>query len=162
MAAKIKLQADHAMFWTSVLERESVSRHTCANLGARGWEPDSPVAFLAPLHRLSTLQPGGSLAPQRPAAPSSSPVVAGGKHLGGGLVLALPGLRALEKAAVPPCLPHQPVPAALGRWGPGSVPFTRHLHLESVTWKIYGGVTNNSPGARGLGLFGERRKGNGT
>lgn len=115
----------------------------------------------APLRRLSSVQPGGSLAPQRPAAPSSAPVVTGEKHLGGGLVLALPGLRALEKAAVPPCLPHQPVPAALGRWGPGGFPFTRHLHLESVTWKIYGGITNNSPGSRGLGLFGEGRKGNG-
>lgn len=110
----------------SVLERESVSRHPCANLGAHGWESGSPVAFLAlrlrsAVCQASSEEEGSLLSVQRLQLRSLGH---GGKHLGGGLVLALPGLRALEKAALPPCLSHRPVSAVLGGWGPGGVPFT--------------------------------------
>lgn len=150
----------------SVLERESVSRHLCANLGAHGWEAESPVASPAVRLRSPVCQaPGEEEAWNPPRSPASCGSRlrsrAHGEASSGGLGLALPGLRALEKAALPSCLPHSPLPAALGRGGqdvsPSPDTFTKNLS-PGVLRRGHKQLSRRT----GLGLFGERRKGNGT
>lgn len=76
-------------------------------------------------------KPGILLAPRRPAAPGSAPGLTG-KHRAGALASPSPGSVLWKRLPCPRVCPY------LLPWvgGAGRVPFTRHLHLESVTWSF--------------------------
>lgn len=151
----------------SVLSKEHASCRPCANLRARRLEPDPPHAFPAHGLRSAAFQAsneGQTLAPLRPAAPRSAPVVCTAKirWTWGVLPSPSPGSLRWKLLRSPRVCPTVPRPSSPGTWGPGGALSAPHLHLEAVTCKIYRGVTTSSPGAGGLDLDGERKKGNST
>lgn len=79
-------------------------------------------------------KPGILLAPRRPAAPGSAPELTG-KHRAGALASPSPDSVLWKRLPCPRVCPTAP---HLLPWvgGAGRVPFTRHLHLESVTWSF--------------------------
>lgn len=121
----------------SVLARERLSCHPCANLRAHTLEPDPPHAFPAAPLRSAASQASREDRSLGSSTPSGSQLRSRGLHgekppAGGPCPGRAPcaGSRCVAPPPPPRVCPTALRPLPLGRWGPGGVPSALHLHLE--------------------------------